>query len=646
MRLDEAKPNAFLSYSRDDERFLSGGISGLRSELESHISAQIGEKFVIFQDVKDIFPGDSWREKLYDSMEYVDIFIPILTPGFFKKDWCRDEAKAFLKSEWWRGNKDHIIPIYLISAEIFENASLRETDDIARRLHERLWVDWRDIRFELKDPGNRQHFDKLAESVVRIVRQAARQSTGSNRQCMIPKRQFAVPRKKTGQDKSETFTNSNKRKQKNKKWTNFLSIGAAIGAILSVSFAVKELFKARDFIEIVSESFFAENPPAAGNGKLYDEDDILELQIMLREIGYIDVIPDGRMNSNTRAAIEDFQKRIGSKPTGEVTTEDLEALRDTFLDNSLSTAMNDQYQPRIFNIEPGAGIEGEGRLYPLHRNCLDCPEMVVIPAGSFSMGSPIDDVNASTREYPQHRVHLQRFALSRHEVTVGEYHAFVESAGRKSDGCQRHREDGIWENRIELSWDNPGFYQAQDHPVTCVSWNDANAYVAWLSKRTGEAYRLPSEAEWEFAARGGSTSRYFWGDDADKSCIYANGADKTAANNVPNLDVLSCNDNFSTTSPVRSFRPNSFGMYDMSGNVWEWVEDRWHENYQNAPKNGRAWNAGNDANRIIRGGSWYDADRQLRSAERQPFDRRGRYTNVGFRVAKTLQFPSIPKKRP
>jgi len=278
------------------------------------------------------------------------------------------------------------------------------------------------------------------------------------------------------------------------------------------------------------------------------------------------------------------------------------------------------------------------------KDCSDCPEMVVVPAGRFVMGAAPGEEeseklpeNFRNRSQPQHGVDVAGFSAGKFEVTRGQYRAFVEATGRSSaGGCY------VWTgSKFELDqakdWRNPGYAQEDPHPVTCVSWEDAKAYVVWLSGRTGKGYRLLTEAEWEYAARAGTTTRGFWGDDGDQSCAYANGADQTTKAQVPgwNYRIANCNDRYAYTAPVGSYRANAFGLYDMLGNVWEWTEDCWNENYNSAPTDGSAWTRGDCSRRVVRGGSWDLDPRGLRAAIRNRGTTTGRDFGNGFRVART-----------
>ena len=256
-------------------------------------------------------------------------------------------------------------------------------------------------------------------------------------------------------------------------------------------------------------------------------------------------------------------------------------------------------------------------------DCPSCPEMVVIPAGAFMMGSGPEEGDPAER--PRHRVRVDRFALGRYEVTRSEYRAFAEARGA----------DGAW---YGSSWRDPGFAQDDDHPVVNVSWEGAQAYVRWLSRETGERYRLPSEAEWEYAARGGTTTRRYWGDSSSQ-CGYANGADAAAKRVYAGWTwAAACDDGWVYTAPVGSFEANAFGLFDVLGNVMEWTEDCWHGNYARAPSDGTAWKRRGDCGRHVRrGGSWSGGPR-LGSAHRYlsvPLNVRA---ILGFRVARTLDW--------
>ena len=273
-------------------------------------------------------------------------------------------------------------------------------------------------------------------------------------------------------------------------------------------------------------------------------------------------------------------------------------------------------------------------------DCTDCPTMVVIPAGSFVMGSD----NGKPREKPRYRVTIsQPFAVGKYEVTFKEFERFVLDTNRDmgvKDGFFDLVTDPCSSRQLsvkKISWRKPGFEHKDMSPAVCVNWNDAVAYVEWLSKQTGEPYRLLSESEWEYAVRAGSGTDFYFGD-----CISVNQANYNSFHSPE----FSCDQGSrGKTTKVGSFPPNDFGLHDMHGNAFEWVEDCWHENYKGAPKDGRAWTWDGDCSaRVIRGGSWFNSATWLRSASRAGAKMEKRYTHYGLRVARVIDPPALLKK--
>ncbi|MDX2225409.1 MAG: formylglycine-generating enzyme family protein [Rhodospirillaceae bacterium] len=284
-------------------------------------------------------------------------------------------------------------------------------------------------------------------------------------------------------------------------------------------------------------------------------------------------------------------------------------------------------------------------------DCAECPELVVIPAGSFDMGAPPEESAGQNvpdifvrMALPVHRVTIPRpLAVGRTEVTRGQFAAFVAATGHASDpgpdgGCNVWQPDRrLWRVDADTTWRSVGFGQDDTHPVVCVNWADANAYAAWLSQRTGHAYRLLTEAEWEYATRAGTTTARPWGDAANDACPYANGADLTARADFADYEVADCADGFTHTAPAGALRPNAFGLHDTLGNVWEWVQDCVSTSYAGAPTDGSAYTVGRNCPRIVRGGSWLNYTWRLRSGFRIMFPPERRYTNMGFRVAREVE---------
>ena len=266
--------------------------------------------------------------------------------------------------------------------------------------------------------------------------------------------------------------------------------------------------------------------------------------------------------------------------------------------------------------------------------------MVVIPAGKFMMGAAPGLVERRPVEEPYHAVAVARpFAIGRFEITRAQFAAFVREAGyyRVEPGCvywNLERKD--WDNDPGRTWENPGFPQGDTHPAVCVPWQAAKAYVDWLNRKTGKPYRLPSEAEWEYAARAGTETRWYWGDALAAACSNANLSDAAAKAAYAHWNTFECNDRHPYTAPVGSFKPNAFGLHDMIGNAWEWTEDCYNRGYQGAPADGRPWLEGMCEKRVARGTSWLTGPRFSRVTFRVDNLTDYRMVQMGFRVARDM----------
>ncbi len=280
----------------------------------------------------------------------------------------------------------------------------------------------------------------------------------------------------------------------------------------------------------------------------------------------------------------------------------------------------------------------------IFRDCSNCPEMVVVPAGTFRMGSPTREIGRNDNEEPRRQISIKPLAIGRFEVTHGQFADFVNTTRREmTNGCwlwtgardDEGRPFAEW--RSERSWLDPGFAQSDNHPVTCVSWNDARAYVQWLSTTTGKPYRLLTEAEWEYAARAGSATPFSFGSDTDALCRFGNGADQTLQRAFPGRVTANCNDGHLYTAPVGSFAANAFGLYDMHGNASEWVQDCFRLVYDTGRTDGRAVDPRVcRPYRTFRGGSWGSRPISLRSAARFPARADAANNVLGIRVARSL----------
>jgi formylglycine-generating enzyme required for sulfatase activity len=238
------------------------------------------------------------------------------------------------------------------------------------------------------------------------------------------------------------------------------------------------------------------------------------------------------------------------------------------------------------------------------KDCATCPEMVVIPAGTFIQGALATGKDSETNEGPGRLVAIDyALAVSRYEITKAQFARLADETGHEGNGCRTY--DGSWRLGEERSWQAPGFKQHGTHPVTCVSWNDAHAYLRWLADRTGREYRLLSASEWEYAARAGIANSGTAAAAPTDTCESANVADRSTLATYPGWKIFDCRDDFVHTAPVGSFQANAFGLHDMIGNVFEWVTDCWNDNYEKAPLDAAAWENGDCGRRVLRGGSWF-----------------------------------------
>ena len=352
------------------------------------------------------------------------------------------------------------------------------------------------------------------------------------------------------------------------------------------------------------------------------------IQLGLAAEGFDPGDADGLFGGKTRAAIGRWQSSRGEEATEHLDVESAKLL--------MASGRKRQAQEQAGARQAAAAERRRRAMEPgrRFRDCDGCPEMVVVPSGSFMMGSPPGEEGRDDDEGPQHRVQIaEPFAVGVHEVTRGEFARFVRETNRSVGNSCRVWNGGQkkWVERSGLNWRNPGFAQTDRHPVVCVSWDDVQSYVGWLSRETGEGYRLLSESEWEYAARGGTRTARYWGERESGQCRYGNGADASTTFDWR----VSCSDGHAWTSPVGTYTGNGFGLHDVLGNVWEWVQDCWNEDYAGAPADGRSWERGDCSLRVARGGSWGQTGETSvppTAAGSPP----GTASYLGFRIARTL----------
>jgi sulfatase modifying factor 1 len=277
-------------------------------------------------------------------------------------------------------------------------------------------------------------------------------------------------------------------------------------------------------------------------------------------------------------------------------------------------------------------------------DCDHCPDLVVVPPGQFRMGTPLGvDVDNETGEQPPIQMTIPNaFALGRTEVSRAEFDVFARATGFEPTILCR-----VWNDKLQRydddparTWKTPGVPERPkpEHPVSCVSWQDAKLYVAWLAADTGLPYRLPTEAEWEYAARAGSDALYPWGDSAHQGCRWVNAYDLDSRERYPLAWThMACRDGFAGVAPVGALEPNAFGLHDMLGNVWEFAEDCATKSHVGRPQDGRAWVWQGGCARIIqRGGGWMTSVARIRPGYHGDANATHRFDFGGFRVARDL----------
>ncbi|PTR30091.1 formylglycine-generating enzyme required for sulfatase activity [Luteibacter sp. OK325] len=367
------------------------------------------------------------------------------------------------------------------------------------------------------------------------------------------------------------------------------------------------------------------------------------------------ILPESQGLQDTRGRIEGMRRQSGSAMLAQARSA-LDA-GNIELAQQLATKAQ-QISPDLAGIDDFNERVTNARLYASYKpgqvfadrfvdSTGQAPPLVVLPTGHFMMGSPDGERGHDANEAPAHEVQVDKgVGMGRSAVTIGQFRDFVRASGyvpqsqSMGGGSVYDEQSGGLRDDASATWqdDYAGKPGQERLPVINVSWNDAKAYADWLSQRTGKKYRLASEAEFEYALRAGSTSRYWWGDENPTSRVenLTGGNDRSGSGRRWSNAFGGYKDGYWGPAPVMSFTANPFGLYDMGGNVSEWVGDCWHDNYIRAPRTAEAWVNPGCSRRVVRGGSWGSAPDMVRSAYRQGADADLRSARVGFRVVREL----------
>jgi formylglycine-generating enzyme required for sulfatase activity len=553
----------FFSYSREDDADSHGALSALRNRIQGELRGLLGrtaKTFRLWQDKEAIPAGTLWESEIKSAAAQSVFFVPIITPTVVASPYCRFELESFLAREAELGRGDLVFPILYIDVPALDDAVRRQNDPVLSLIASRQYLDWRELRY-------------LDIDSTEVKRQVGRFCThirdALQRPWMSPEERKAqeVARRQGEAERRQQETESKRRAEVERHPT--------------------AEFEAEARTDVEQLRHEAEAQPQRAEAERQKP-----AQPQLRE--KVEVQPHP----------EEDARRVIRPLVGLLVGLFVVLAAIGIWIVSTSPPTTTPIKVTILTVQQEQNLKAKDTF----KECTTCPQMMVVSAGSFSLGSPAGEPARFANEGPQHTVKIARqFAVGQFALTFDEWDACV-GAG----GCNGYRPD-------DQGWGRGG------RPVINVSWHDAAAYVAWLAKLTGKPYRLLSEAEYEYATRAGTTTAYPWGSAIGKNNANCHGCSSEWDNKQ--------------TAPVGSFAANGFGLYDMVGNVWEWTQDCYHDGYDGAPTDGSAWISGDCGSRVLRGGSWYRDPDNLRSALRFGVTSDLRNYGVGFRVARTLLTP-------
>jgi formylglycine-generating enzyme required for sulfatase activity len=555
----------FFSYSREDDDDSHGALTALRERIQRELRGQLGRSmktFRLWQDKEAIAPGTLWAAEIKTAVAQAVFFIPIITPTVVRSPYCKFELESFLAREAELGRSDLVFPILYIKVPELEDSSRQQNDPVLSIIAKRQYLDWREFRH--RDVHSTDVKEAVERFCAKICEALHRQkpstiSRGAQQEPAAARAGSDRPRLDAGAKRGAEQARGNAADAPAPSHRALLAgslIGAAIVAALVAWFVVVR--PASVAVTPAPPTVTAQQVPAAPEPA---------------------PTPAPAPSAPTPPAVAPAQPAATPAP---------------IVVTALSPEQERALKPK-----------------DTFKECSKCPEMVVAPAGTFTMGSPASEQGRSTDEGPQHQVTFAKpFAVGKFALTFDEWDACVAGGG-----CNGYRPgDNGWGRGRQ--------------PAINVSWDDAKAYVAWLAKKTGKPYRLLSEAEREYVTRAGTTTPFWWGGSISTSQANYNGND-TYGDGVKGQYRA-------RTVPVDSFAPNPWGLYQVHGNVYDWTEDCYHDSYQGAPTDGSAWTSGGCGGRVVRGGSWVLGPDILRSAYRAWASADVRNSDLGFRVARTL----------
>jgi formylglycine-generating enzyme required for sulfatase activity len=658
----------FFSYSRSDDQHAGGALSRLRARIHDELRLQLGRDVRLWQDTAAIPHGTLWGDEIKRAIAESVFFIPIVTPSSVGSPHCKTEFDLFLAREAELGRKNLIFPILYVRVPGLGIEDQRRQNDVLETIHDRQYADWTKIRQhdvasfdvgkQIEDfcqdivdallkawvtPEERQRREEAearrrAEEEQHHQEEGRRRKTAAEAELQRLEREVAAKREgeerarraeaaeaeRQGQERDAAATRETEekarqeeRRKKEEDERRRDEAEAKRRSEQALAFAAAK----HDDTVVAAEKFLAAYP----DSNLAGEARALRAMVLARDEAHMNALASDDpavlkafLNSYPMGApADEVRLRLRRLEPGQVWRPSprgllMAGMLGVVLVGAVGVWMSVQPTPSSVVT---LSSERERALKPKDsfKECDKCPEMIVVPAGRFTMGSPASEQGSFPSEGPQHSVTFARqFAVGRFAMTFDEWDACVADGG-----CNGYKPaDQGWERGRR--------------PVINVSWDDTKTYLAWLSRKTGKPYRLLSEAEFEYAARAGTTTAYYWGDEIGKDW-----GDEIGKVNA-NCDGCGSQWDGKQTAPIGSFAPNAFGLYDMAGNVYQWVQDCYHDDYNGAPIDGSAWTSEDRSRRVVRGGSWGVYPLVLRSAIRFWVSTGYRSDNGGFRVGRTL----------
>jgi formylglycine-generating enzyme required for sulfatase activity/TolA-binding protein len=635
----------FFSYSRRDDEHSMGALSRLRARIQSELRLQMGRDFRLWQDTAAIPDGALWQNEINRAIAESLFFIPIITPSAISSSHCSIEFAAFLKREAELGRHDLIFPILYITVEALEDQKEWSQSQLLSVIGSRQYLDWRKYRhhdsssFEvaqqieqycrniykaLRRPWRTQNEhaeERVREELAEIKRKAEDQLRRKKEAAEAQKRARDQERRKKAETEARARAEEESRSQEAEaKKRSTQETEAKKRAAQEWAFAAaKSSGTVSAFDEFVSKY------PESG---LAEEARTLRAQLLARQetqrsptevVAVVNpaVARDIRRKSDVVAATQRWLGRLQLPQNWRRLWIALLIVVALLVvgggvsvwlmpPSSPAPASLNQDKPLSLQIEQGL------RAKDSFKECLNCPDMIVVPAGSFTMGSPDDEPGRYSDETRVKVAIAQPFAVGKGAVTFDEWDACV--ADRGCDG---------------YAPPDQGWGRGQ-RPVVNVSWQDAQAYVRWLSGKTGKTYRLLSEAEREYVTRAGTTTPFWWGTSITPAQANYNGAYVYAGGGAIGMSRAQ-------TVAVLTFAANPWGLYQVHGNIWEWSQDCWNDSNSGNSGDGAARQSGDCKRHVVRGGSWYNSPAFLRAASRGGYPNGNRNDGFGFRVARALR---------